>query len=245
VAEPKHSPAGSGSTDPDQGLIDGFRRGEARAFDDLVKRHESRVLRLCSRILSDADAALDAAQETFVKAWRAIGSFHGDARFSTWLTRIAINQCRNELRRKKTVKHTAPLSLDSPTGTSGASDAPESILDGIASSDAGPFEVARGREVAAALKVALAEVDVESREVLLLRDAEELSYEEIAEILDVPVGTVRSRLHRARAEVRRRLAPVLSESATRSESSTAPRTVLGARHPDASLPSAPVPDAAP
>ena len=92
--EPKPPPDG---TDPDRERIEAFRRGETVAFDDLVRRHESRVLRLCSRILGDVDAALDAAQETFVKAWRALDRFQGDAKISTWLTRIAINQCRNDL----------------------------------------------------------------------------------------------------------------------------------------------------
>jgi RNA polymerase sigma-70 factor (ECF subfamily) len=184
--------------DPDLDRIEAFRRGEATAFDDLVRRHEARVLRLCTRVLGDSDAALDAAQETFVKAWRALSKFHGDARFLTWLTRIAINQCRNDLRRRKTVKHTQPLSIDAVSSGSGSD---ETVRDDLAASGPDPFEVARGREVAAALRTALTELDDEAREVIALRDAEDLSYEEIAEILDVPVGTVRSRLHRARMQL--------------------------------------------
>jgi RNA polymerase sigma-70 factor (ECF subfamily) len=194
-------------TDPDLDLVAAFRAGRGAAFDDLVRRHDARIARVCHRILGDADAALDAAQETFVRAWRGLGQFHGEARFSTWLTRIAINQCRNELRRRKTVKHTQPLSLHAQNG-----EAESSPMDAVAARGPAPYEEARGREVSAALAVALSEVDDEAREVLLLRDAEDLSYEEIASILDVPVGTVRSRLHRARNEVRRRLSVVLHEA---------------------------------
>ncbi|MCC7138561.1 MAG: sigma-70 family RNA polymerase sigma factor [Planctomycetes bacterium] len=195
------------SRDPDLDLVEAFRAGRATAFDDLVRRHEARVLRVCRRILSDAEAALDAAQETFVKAWRALGGFHGDARFSTWVTRIAINQCRNELRRRRTVKHTQPLSIDAvPAGD----DAP--LVDALAAPGPAPHERLRAAEVAAALTVALAELDDESREVVVLRDAEDLGYEEIAEVLDVPLGTVRSRLHRARGELRRRMGSVLDDA---------------------------------
>ena len=190
--------------DADLALLGAFRAGDGAAFDDLVRRHEARMLRVCHRILGDADAALDAAQETFVRAWKALGQFNGEALFSTWLTRIAINQCRNELRRRRTVKHTQPLSLDAPSG-----DSETSPRDAVAARGPDPYEEARGREVSAALVIALSEIDDEAREVLLLRDAEDLSYEEFAEILEVPVGTVRSRLHRARNEVRRRLSVVL------------------------------------
>ena len=187
--------------------MEACRGGAAGAFDDLVRRHQERVHRLACRMLGDADAALDAAQEAFVKAWRALPQFKGDARFSTWITRIVINQCRNELRRRRTVKHTQPLSLDAQAAGS------ESPL-GSAVPAAGPepWEIARGREVSQALEASLSDLDPEAREVLLLRDADDLSYDQVAEILEVPIGTVRSRLHRARGELRRRMGSVLNES---------------------------------
>ncbi len=192
------------SSDPDLQELEAFRRGDTGAFDLLVVRHQDRVFRLARRLLSDAEAALDAAQETFVKAWRALPRFEGNSRFSTWLTRIAINQCRNELRRRRTVKHARPLSLDAPIGTT---DHPRTEL--IADGSPEPWEVARGREVGRSIRLALLDLEPEAREVLVLREVEDLSYEEMAEVLAVPVGTVRSRLHRARAELRRRVAPVL------------------------------------
>jgi RNA polymerase sigma-70 factor (ECF subfamily) len=194
------------SRDPDLPLLEAFRRGEAGAFDDLVRRHEGRVHRLAYRMLGDADAALDAAQEAFVRAWKALPRFQGASRFSTWITRIVINQCRNELRRRRTVKHTQPLSLDAPS-----SDSETTIGAGVAAPGAEPWEAVRAREVARALESCLQDLDEESREVLVLRDAEDLSYEEVAEILEVPVGTLRSRLHRARSDLRRRMGGVLED----------------------------------
>lgn len=212
-SQPSLSPA---PADPDLDLVEAVRRGSSAAFDDLVRRHEARVVRLCGRILGDADAALDAAQEAFVKAWRGLARFAGEARFSTWLTRIAINQCRNELRRRRTVKHQHLLSLDATGRDFGRSDGDGTDVALVATLPASgptPFEEARGREVAAALAVALTELDDEAREVLLLRDAEHLSYDDIAEVLEVPIGTVRSRLHRARSDLHRRLLPTLAEPA--------------------------------
>lgn len=211
----------------DLDLVEAARRGSSTAFDGLVLRHQARVLRVCGRILSDADAALDAAQEVFVRAWRGVAAFAGDAKFSTWLTRIAINQCRNELRRRRTVKHQPLLSLDLPQGD--AADGASTLGAAVAARGPSPIEAARGREVAEALSVALADLDDEAREVVLLRDAEQLSYDDIATILDVPVGTVRSRLHRARADLHRRLAPVLGATRTASEAERAVGRAEGAR----------------
>jgi RNA polymerase sigma-70 factor, ECF subfamily len=217
--EPKTEPESPPQArDPDQDLLDGIRRGDGAAFESLVRRHEARVNRLAWRILGDAEDALDAAQETFLKVWKALPRFEGGSRFSTWLTRIAINQCRNELRRRRTVKHTHPLSLDAPLDGSGATAA-----ETVAGATPQPWEVAREREVAKALRVSLEDIDGEAKEVLVLRDGEDLSYEDIAEVLEIPVGTVRSRLHRARSELRRRMAPVLGEPRSSSDAAAGDR----------------------
>jgi RNA polymerase sigma-70 factor (ECF subfamily) len=206
LSEHDHRPL---NRDPDLDVLEAFRAGRQDAFDTLVERHQRRVFRLGCRLLGDRDAALDAAQETFVKAWKALPRFEGKARFSTWLTRIAINQCRNELRKRGTVKHTRPLSLDEPVpGTE------STRVEGIASLEPSAWEEARGRELKAAFAVVMGELDPEAREVLILTEVEALSYEGIAELLDVPVGTVRSRLHRARADVRQRMAAVLGSSSS-------------------------------
>lgn len=186
--------------DPDQQVLEACRRGDEGAFDLLVERHHRRIFRVCVRLLGEEDAALDAAQEAFVKAWRALARFEGGSLFTTWLTRIAINQCRNEQRRRGTLKHGRPLSLDAPAP---GSDLPRSAL--LASAGATAHDGASTHELAEALHAVLRELESDDREVLLLREVEGLSYEDVAEVLDIPVGTVRSRLHRARAEVRRRL----------------------------------------
>jgi len=196
------------ATDPDGDLVAAFRAGRASAFDALVGRHEGRVFRLACRILGDPEGAEDAAQETFVRAWRALGDFQGQARFSTWLTRIAINQCRNELRRRRTRKHAPALSLDAQAPGTETSPA-----DTLAAPGPTPWQVAEGAEAARALAALFHGLEPEVREILVLSDAESLSYEDIAELLEVPMGTVRSRLHRARAQVRRLLGGVLESRA--------------------------------
>ncbi len=187
-----------GDADPDRDALQAIRAGREDAFSLLVSRHQDRVYALCMRILNRREDAADAAQETFVKAWRAVGSFHGDCRFSTWLTRIAINQCRNELRKRKTVKHTQPESLSQPVGDS---DTPRASLvaDPHQSSS---VERMVSDEVKRAYTRVLEQLEPEAREVLILKEVESLSYEGMAEILEVPIGTVRSRLHRARHAVR-------------------------------------------
>jgi RNA polymerase sigma-70 factor (ECF subfamily) len=194
----------SANRDPDLDALEAFRAGNPDAFDLLVRRHEERVVRLAWRILNDPEAALDVAQESFVRAWRGASRFQGDSLFTTWLTRIVINQCRNELRRRRTVKHARPLSLDEPTGENG-----ERRIDALASDDEPAHRHAEGHEVQRVLADALASIDPDAREVLALREVEGLSYEDMAAVLGIPVGTVRSRLHRARADLRRRVDGVL------------------------------------
>lgn len=190
--------------DPDQEVLDACRRGDRAAFDVLVERHHRRIFRLAVRMVGDEEAALDAAQESFLKAWRALKTFEGGSLFTTWLTRIAINQCRNELRRRASRKHGRLASLDvpSPQGDS-------TVAEAVQASAPPAWEALQGREMRSAFEAVLAALDPQDREVLLLKEVESLSYEALAEVLDVPVGTVRSRLYRARAEVRRRMAAVL------------------------------------
>ena len=190
--------------DPDHEALEACRRGDRGAFDLLVERHHRRVFRLSMRLLGDEDAALDAAQETFLKAWRALARFEGGSLFTTWLTRIAINQCRNELRRRGTLKHGRLRSLDeqAPSGEG-------TLAEQVPGAGRAAWEDLQGRELKSLFEGVLQGLDPTDREVLLLKEVEGLSYEDMAEVLDLPVGTVRSRLHRARAEMRRRIAPVL------------------------------------
>ena len=202
-------PQGTGSSsDPDLDALHAFRAGVDGAFDLLVQRHHARVVRLAVRVLGERDVALDVAQEVFVKAWRALPRFEGNSRFLTWLTRIAINQCRNELRKRGTVKHTQPVSLHDPVP--GTEQTRDQMLPAATPE---PRAMLERNETRQALRDAMAALSPEAREVLVLKEVEALSYEGIAEILTVPVGTVRSRLHRARSELRERIAVVLGAPA--------------------------------
>ncbi len=160
----------------DRDLVDRYLAGEPHAFDELVRRHEPRVYNLAYRMLGRREDARDAAQDAFVSALRKLPTFRGEAAFSTWLHRVAVNACYDILRKRKREPHLAEV--------------PE-----VAATGSDPSDVA-----AAAVDVqrALLGVPEGYRAVLILHDAQDLSYEETANILGVPVGTVKSRLHRGR-----------------------------------------------
>lgn len=172
----------------DAELVERHLTGDRRAFDEIVSRYERRVWAVCLRMCGNPDDARDAAQETFLTAFRSLRSFRGDAQLSTWLHRVAVNSCL-DLLRKRGRRHDQPLD-DVPDAASG-DPAPEDIA--IASQ--------RAREV----RRALLRISDDHRAVLVLHDLQGLQYAEVAEALDVPVGTVKSRLHRARLEMARLL----------------------------------------
>ena len=186
----------------DAELVARARDGDRAAFDQLVIRHQDRVYNMALRMLGHPDDALDLAQEVFLSAYRALGGFEAKAAFSTWLYRVTVNRCRDELRRRSTVKHTRPRPL-------GARANPDDPSADPPARGASPHELAVARESEAIIAAAVAELPGDAREVLVLRDVEGLAYEEIAHVLEVPVGTVRSRLNRARTLLRDRLREVL------------------------------------
>ncbi len=176
----------------DENLVQRAKEGDVRAFAELMERHQTRIHHLCLRFLGDVGLAEDVVQETFLAAWNALSTFRGDSAFGTWVHRIAVNRSRNRLlsdRRRHREMHLAidgadddddpPLQLPDPTG--------------------GPDAVLLGRQVDDVIQGALDRLDEEQRVVLVLRDVQDLSYEEIADVLSVPRGTVKSRIHRARA----------------------------------------------
>ena len=194
-------PGGTGQ--PVDLLVEGFRKGNPGAFEAIVRAHQDRVYSFCARMLSDREDALDAAQEVFLSAWRNLSEFRGDAALSTWLLRIAANRCLNRIRRRKSLSEreaTWPV----PFGDAD---------DGVTFQPAGaeserPDRLAEACEMGEILTEALSRLDPGSRWMVLLSDVEGFSYEEIASLADVPVGTVKSRLHRARMAMRRLLSPV-------------------------------------
>ena len=192
-----------GKGDPADLLVEGFRKGTPGAFEAIVRAHQDRVYSFCARMLSDREDALDAAQEVFLSAWRNLPKFRGESALSTWLLRIAANRCLNRIRRRKSIsQREAPWP-----------EPPGEAEDGYSFQPPGgegdrPDRITETREMGKILTDALSRLDPGSRWVLLLSDVEGFSYEEIAALADLPVGTVKSRLHRARMAMRRLLSPV-------------------------------------
>lgn len=183
-------------------FLERLRRGEATAFNRLVEERHGDVYALLYRLTEDPEEARDLTQETFLQAFRHLANFRGDADLRTWLYRIAVNQARNRWRWWKRRRRDRTVSLDAPARE--GSDAPLSAaLEGEPSAD--PEQQTLSRERASALHAALKSLSRPYREVVVLRDIEGLSYEEVAAALDLNVGTVKSRLSRGRNELRRRL----------------------------------------
>jgi len=205
TARPGAHPTGRNELEPDRTAdLDAVERclaGEREAFGEIVERWQDRIYGAVLRMVRDRELAHDLAQETFLRAYAKLSSFRGGAAVGTWLYTIALNQVRSEMRKRSAQKYGSPLSLDALRGGDG-DDGPRYE----AASDAPTAEErAATREHCELLLEELARLDDEHREVLVLREFEDLPYDEIASVLDVPVGTVRSRLHRARGELRERL----------------------------------------
>lgn len=184
----------------DARLANAARRGDSRSLASLIERHQSRVYRMCLRVTGNEDAAAEATQDALLRAVRAIATFDERAQFSTWITRIAINACLTRARSEKLRRH---ASLDAPIrGFSAASDQSPTIGDSRSGGELTAAQrVEQGEDRARVLAV-LAGLDVEARTILILRDGHDLEYEQIAEMLGVAIGTVKSRLFRARVALR-------------------------------------------
>ena len=186
--------------DNDQQLVQRVQKGDKSAFDLLVLKYQHRVLKLVSRFVSDAAEAQDVAQEAFLKAYRALPSFRGDSAFYTWLYRIAINTAKNALVSNRRRPVDFDLDLQDPEQYDRQAklkevDTPEGVL--------------LTEEIRAVVEKALEQLPEDLRTAIVLREIEGLSYEEIAEAMDCPVGTVRSRIFRAREAIDKRLQPLL------------------------------------
>lgn len=184
-------------------FLERLKSGETAAFDRMVEERHGDIYALLYRLTEDAEEARDLTQETFLQAFRHIAAFRGDADLRTWLYRIAVNQARNRWRWWKRRRRDRTVSLDEPV--SDANDSPLSAR--LADADAGtdPEQMTLARERERALLAALGTLSSAYREVIVLRDIEGLSYEEVAHALEINVGTVKSRLSRGRIELRRRL----------------------------------------
>ena len=182
------------------GLIARLRATDIRAFEELVTHFERPVYSVCFRLLGDAEEARDAAQETFLKVYKGLSKFRAESGLKTWIYRIAVNQAMNQQRWWRRRHKDETVSLDLSRGESETT-----LASGLASLAASPEQEAIRSEREQSLMRALAQIKQEYRVALVLREIEELSYEEIADTLSISIGTVKSRIARGREELRRRV----------------------------------------
>ena len=192
------------SSGEDALLIKAFQRGDKRAFDQLVVRHKDRIFNLCYRFLGDYEEANDSAQEAFVKAYTSLKTFRLESAFSTWLYRIAVNTCKNKVGSSAFKARHRTVSLDNPGNPSGGP-SPAEIPNGTPS----PLSRMEEKERMSLIQKALDSLPPEFKVVVALRDVEGLPYEDIVEITGLNLGTVKSRIARARTDLRNKLRGVL------------------------------------
>jgi RNA polymerase sigma-70 factor (ECF subfamily) len=176
----------------EQRLVDAARRGDEAAFESLVRLYEKRVFALAVRMCGNSEDAAEAAQEAFLAAWQGLRFFRGDSSFSTWLYRLTSNACVDLLRREGRHRSVAGPSLDDDGELN--RDVPDTAPS--------PQEEAERRELRAQIEEGLRALSPEHRQVLILREMHQLSYDEIADTLDLDVGTVKSRISRGRKQLR-------------------------------------------
>ena len=194
--------------DADQRLVERTLAGDTRAYELLVIKYQRRIQRLIARMVRDVDLVEDIAQETFIRAYRALHQFRGDAQFYTWLYRIAVNTAKKallDLKHDPLVTEAALRPNDDedetfqPANEPIAEETPETVL--------------AAREIAAAVQAALEALPEDLRQAVTLREIEGLSYEDIAAVMNCPIGTVRSRIFRAREAISARVKPLLDKQA--------------------------------
>jgi RNA polymerase sigma-70 factor (ECF subfamily) len=187
--------------DIDQQLVLRAQRGDKRAFELLVEKYQRKLGRLLARFIRDPAEVEDVTQEAFVKAYRALPAFRGDSAFYTWLYRIGINTAKNYL---------MALGRRAPTSTEVEAQDAEGLEDGEQLRDINtPESMLLSKEIAATVNATIEELPEELRTAIQLREIEGMSYEDIARIMDCPIGTVRSRIFRAREAIAERLRPLL------------------------------------
>lgn len=181
--------------DPEESeLVDRLKRRDEAAFRELVLRYETRIYRLVLRMIGDPSEAQDLAQDVFVTVFRSIEGFRGESRLSTWLYRVAANHCKNRLKYLSRRARGRKRSFDEAVQAHALDSASMSTSANLPA----PDQVIQGRQLEMHLRMALEQLPTEQRELVILRDIEDLTYEEIQSITDLPAGTVKSRLHRAR-----------------------------------------------
>jgi RNA polymerase sigma-70 factor (ECF subfamily) len=194
-----------GMTIRERVLIRRLQQRDERAFEEIVRLHQHKVYNLVFRMLGNREEAEDVAQEVFVTVFKAIDTFRGDSKFSTWLYRIAANQCKNRMKYlgRRSYKSTGELDeaaeremqVAQPSVMKPHVDGPDAVLEGL--------------QLERMVQEGIAALDEEHRELIVLRDVEDLSYEEISAVTGLPDGTVKSRLHRARMALKEHMAKLM------------------------------------
>ena len=184
----------------DQALVARVQQGDKRAFDLLVSRYQQRIIKLVSRFVRNRDDAMDVAQDTFIKAYRALGNFRGESAFYTWLYRIAINTAKNHL----TAIARRPVEVNLTDA-----DGEEIPLEALQQETETPEKILLVAEIKKAIFATIDSLQEDLRTAIMLREIDGLSYEEIATAMECPIGTVRSRIFRAREVIDGTLKPLL------------------------------------
>ena len=189
-------------------LVERLRRRDEAAFNELVRLYEAKIFRLVFRMVGDRAEAEDLAQEVFVTVFKAIDGFRGDSKLSTWMYRVATNHCKNRIKYLSRRARGAKKELDEVADR----DAIESATMATSAQVPRPDEMAHARETEVLIQTALAELDADQRELVVLRDIENMTYDEIQNVTGLPEGTVKSRLHRARLALQRRVLELQGEA---------------------------------
>ena len=191
-------------SDADALLVERAKRGDVGAFEMLVVKYQRRIERLISRMVRDTDLVQDIAQETFIRAYRALPQFRGESAFYTWLYRIAVNSAKKALMELKRDPLVSESSLVSTEDGEEPSRVENELSDGST-----PESLLASKEIAATVNAAIESLSEDLRQAIVLREIEGLSYEEIADVMNCPIGTVRSRIFRAREAIAGKLRPLL------------------------------------
>jgi RNA polymerase sigma-70 factor (ECF subfamily) len=193
---------GMSASRADKELVDRVKAGDKQAFNVLVLKYQHKLIKLVSRYVHDHAEAMDVAQEAFIKAYRALPNFRGDSSFYTWLYRIGINTAKN---------HLVSQGRRPPDSDIDAVDAERYDIDSRLKDNESPEALARRDEIERVVFDAIEQLPEDLRTAITLRELEGLTYDEIAQAMDCPIGTVRSRIFRAREAIDKRLRPLLSE----------------------------------
>jgi RNA polymerase sigma-70 factor (ECF subfamily) len=195
----------AGPVDVDAPLVERVQRGDQRAFELLVVKYQRRIERLIARMVRDVDLVEDIAQETFIRAYRALPNFRGESAFYTWLYRIAVNTAKKAMAGLQR----DPLMTESAMAAADEDGEDTSRLENESTDGETPESLMASRQIADTVNAAIEALSEDLRQAITLREIEGLSYEEIAELMSCPIGTVRSRIFRAREAIATRLRPLL------------------------------------